>query len=471
MSKDTVQYKTLSPGCFVDVQTLPPDHLENRIIGGDRRRSRPSAGLIVEAETPFPVGGLVLVDLKFPGQSVTYRSQGIVSWVVDNRKTDRPFKMGVLIFGMDKLDANGVSLSIAAPSPIPVDTDPLPGHLASTPSAGAEHPAASPPLDQPLFADTSSEEKTPLPSAEPLHSSPETDAQSTVGDGISVCAADWKITNWLSKPQGVGSGQTDETLFKPQHLFDDVEISQTVFLPPEDTRPNTELSQTAPGAHLTESDFNDLEFHLPEHTEGPHQQGLSLDVSALHSFAREDQEIVVEVDVAEGFDAEGKMIEAFERMHEMYLEGDRDGVARFTRVLTRDLILCEEVRVLLISAEKFELYAAAGWGSGGGSEDQLTRPVTGGVAGFAIQTGTPIRVPNADTDPIFDGALDGLNSFDTANLMAVPIHYHGHTIGVIELRNSPRKGGFVQGEADIVSYIAAAMADYMYTSLPVNKPI
>ncbi len=91
MRKDNVQYKPLSPGCSVEVQALLPEHAENPVIIGARRRAKPSAGLIVESDELFQVGALVSILLEFKGQPFTYRSRGMVSWVVEGSTSERPY--------------------------------------------------------------------------------------------------------------------------------------------------------------------------------------------------------------------------------------------------------------------------------------------------------------------------------------------------------------------------------------------
>ncbi len=105
-----VNYRTVEPNSLIGVRPLSPNPSDQRLIAS-KRRQRPSAGLIVNTFSYFKVGALVEVDLKFPGQDLYYRSKGMVSWVEKTDDPTYPFKLGILVFGMDKLDPDGISVA------------------------------------------------------------------------------------------------------------------------------------------------------------------------------------------------------------------------------------------------------------------------------------------------------------------------------------------------------------------------
>jgi hypothetical protein len=77
-----------------------------------------------------------------------------------------------------------------------------------------------------------------------------------------------------------------------------------------------------------------------------------------------------------------------------------------------------------------------------------------------------VTVSDPENDPRFHAEFDELSGFETKNVVCAPIQYEGRTIGAIELINSPREAGFRQSEANVLSYIAGAVGEYIDTSLP-----
>ncbi|MCP4676464.1 MAG: GAF domain-containing protein [Deltaproteobacteria bacterium] len=416
MHSENVRFKTLSPGCSVDVQAMSAEHAVDRIILRGRRRARPSAGLIVESEYAFQIGALVLLDLKFPGQVYTYRSRGMVSWVVRGDAARHPHKMGVLIFGMDKLDEHGISVSLAAPPPVPRE------------ETVSEPPESLRSEDERSVIPETPPDVSPVEAEKPVSESANT-IESPEADEGEMAAVINAFSETARVEIGSGSDETSVAIKVKEIKVD---------LP---RKPDSDLPTAA-------------------------KQSRSSIPSTIHTFAPDDTEIDVEVGYDHRFDIEGKMIEAFERMHEMYSERDHDGAASFAISLARDLITCETGSCLLISPRKYELYVAASHTDDPSRRALATRPATDGASGVAIRSGAAVRISDPGNDPRFQSELDGCKELPTDNLLVVPIQWNGHAMGTIELRNSPRKNGFVEGEAQLLAYIAQALAEYLHTSLP-----
>ncbi len=493
MPRENVRFKTLSPGCTVEVQPLSSEHAEGQLIMGVRRRSRPSAGLIVESENAFPIGALVLLDLKFPGQLYTYRSRGMVSWVVPGQDPERPNKLGVLVFGMDKLDEHGISVSIAAPPAAPMIDEMDSAHpeeilldkYASVP------PPAKPVVPTPIPF-------PPIPDPEP-HAEPASLLSASVsGELVSLCAADVKIGKWLgtrvsSLPPPPATapfqipkkdiGSADD-LFKNEILdaIDELSDPSLQEVAEEDeppVPPSHEIANDDTVLAISLKDIGPLPEPAPSRltetrrdTSPPVPDSVAPPVrrpsvpTFLQAFDSVPPDAGADVDDVMRFDAEGKMIEAFEHIHRMYMERDHDGAAAFALTLARDLISCDLGACLLISPQKYELYVAALEKPDSVTLNQANRPVNVGVIGNAIRSGVTIRVSDPRRDPNIDQTVDLSDDHDTRSLLAAPVHYEGHTMGALELRNSPRQIGFVEGEAHLLAYIATSLAEYIHTSLP-----
>jgi signal transduction histidine kinase len=117
----------------------------------------------------------------------------------------------------------------------------------------------------------------------------------------------------------------------------------------------------------------------------------------------------------------------------------------------RDLLEAMMVRVRLsLEAEACsvmlvdELTRTLRWevalGKGAGRLDTLSVPIGSGISGLVAETGTPIRIENAQDDPRWQGQhYDAETGLVTRSILCVPIFAHEHIIGVIQVLN--RAGG------------------------------
>lgn len=168
----------------------------------------------------------------------------------------------------------------------------------------------------------------------------------------------------------------------------------------------------------------------------------------------------------EEIDVDDAIVKAFERMQDIYSVRDHDMAALFALELSREFIRCEAGSTMLITPGKYELYVAAAQGDVADKIMGKKLSLTKGIVGFATRAGAVITVSDPDNDPRFHDEFDKLSGFATRNILCAPIQYEGKTIGAIELINSPRKAGFLQTEANVLSYIAGAVGEYIDTSLP-----
>jgi hypothetical protein len=168
----------------------------------------------------------------------------------------------------------------------------------------------------------------------------------------------------------------------------------------------------------------------------------------------------------EGVVLDDLFFQAFERMHEIYSHRDHDKVAEFALGVAREFIKCEAGSTMLITPGKYELYVAAAQGPVAKSLYGKRMSLTKGIVGFATRAGAVVTVSDPENDPRFHDEFDKLTSYRTRNVLCAPIQFEGKTIGAIELLNSPREAGFLQSEANVLSYVAGAVGEYIDTSLP-----
>ncbi len=102
MQETRISYKAVDPRCNINVRELNRHKAARRLITNNKRKVA-SAGLVVPTLADISAGALVEIDLSFPGIPLIYRSRGIVDWM-----DSAAGKMGVLVFGMDKVDPNAV---------------------------------------------------------------------------------------------------------------------------------------------------------------------------------------------------------------------------------------------------------------------------------------------------------------------------------------------------------------------------
>ena len=160
------------------------------------------------------------------------------------------------------------------------------------------------------------------------------------------------------------------------------------------------------------------------------------------------------------------IVRAFERMQDIYSVARHDDAALFALNLAREFIDCEAASAMLITPGKYELYVAAAQGDAASQLMGKRLSLTKGIVGFATRAGAVITVSDPKNDPRFHAEFDQLSGFITRSIVCAPIQYEGKTIGAVELINSPRESGFLQSEANVLSYIAGAVGEYIDTSLP-----
>ncbi len=160
------------------------------------------------------------------------------------------------------------------------------------------------------------------------------------------------------------------------------------------------------------------------------------------------------------------IVRAFERMQDIYAVTQHDDAALFALNLAREFIDCEAASAMLITPGKYELYVAAAQGDASSKLMGKKLSLTKGIVGFATRAGAVITVSDPKNDPRFHAEFDQLSGFVTRSIVCAPVQYEGKTIGAVELINSPRESGFLQSEANVLSYIAGAVGEYIDTSLP-----
>lgn len=119
-----------------------------------------------------------------------------------------------------------------------------------------------------------------------------------------------------------------------------------------------------------------------------------------------------------------------------------------------ELIPCEAWSVLVNdnNAENTLSFAVA-HGPGSESLRNLKVPIGKGIAGWVAKHRKPAIVDNAKEDPRFFANIDESTRFVTRTILCAPLVSRGRTIGVIEMLNGRKQGGFTEQDMELVQVL------------------
>jgi GAF domain-containing protein len=106
-----------------------------------------------------------------------------------------------------------------------------------------------------------------------------------------------------------------------------------------------------------------------------------------------------------------------------------------------ELLECESVGILLLdeAAQNLRFVAATLF------HDQLLDipvPIHGSIAGAAFSSGQPTLVPDVSQDPRYYSVVGKLIGLPARSLLAVPLQFREHKIGVLEAENKTNQKQF-----------------------------
>ncbi len=82
-------------------------------------------------------------------------------------------------------------------------------------------------------------------------------------------------------------------------------------------------------------------------------------------------------------------------------------------------------------------------------------PIEGSIAGAALTSGEPVIVADARTDPRHYKVVDQAVDFETRSLVAVPLQFKSHRIGVLEVENKRDDAEFSPEDVETLTTLAA----------------
>ena len=124
---------------------------------------------------------------------------------------------------------------------------------------------------------------------------------------------------------------------------------------------------------------------------------------------------------------------------------------------TTRLLGAEATSVALYDELRDDLWFAAASGKGSGFVLGKRFSVGQGIAGWAVQQGEPLLVPDVTKDPRFFQNFDQESGFTTRSILCVPLKAKRQIIGLIEVLNK-ENGSFNQEDLRLLSSLAAPAA-------------
>jgi diguanylate cyclase (GGDEF)-like protein len=112
--------------------------------------------------------------------------------------------------------------------------------------------------------------------------------------------------------------------------------------------------------------------------------------------------------------------------------------------------------LLLMDVDKGELYFQIATGKGAEALKDVRIKLGQGLAGWVAQTGEIVVVPDTSKDSRFFAQVDARTKMETRSIVAVPVRFRDHCLGVIELINCVGPDGFSQRDLALLE----ALADY-----------
>jgi NtrC-family two-component system sensor histidine kinase KinB len=121
------------------------------------------------------------------------------------------------------------------------------------------------------------------------------------------------------------------------------------------------------------------------------------------------------------------------------------------------LLGVEAGSIALIDESSGELVFRTATGPKGEKVKDLRLKSGQGIAGWVVQNGRPLVVPDTRSDPRFNGKVDEQTGFVSRAIACVPILLREKTLGVVEVIN-PRRGSFSDHAVQVLEYLTGLAA-------------
>ncbi len=117
--------------------------------------------------------------------------------------------------------------------------------------------------------------------------------------------------------------------------------------------------------------------------------------------------------------------------------------------------------LLLVDEAKQDLYFELAVGKGAQALKDVRIKMGQGIAGWVAQNDEAVIVPDVSKDTRFFSKVDEKTKMETRSIVAVPVRYRDHCLGVIELINCVEREGFMERDLALLE----ALADFAAIAL------
>jgi diguanylate cyclase (GGDEF)-like protein len=117
--------------------------------------------------------------------------------------------------------------------------------------------------------------------------------------------------------------------------------------------------------------------------------------------------------------------------------------------------------LLLVDEVKQDLYFELAVGKGAQALKDVRIKMGQGIAGWVAQNDEAVIVPDVSKDTRFFSKVDEKTKMETRSIVAVPVRYRDHCLGVIELINCVEREGFMERDLALLE----ALADFAAIAL------
>ena len=117
--------------------------------------------------------------------------------------------------------------------------------------------------------------------------------------------------------------------------------------------------------------------------------------------------------------------------------------------------------MLLVDEAKQELYFELAIGKNAHTLKDVRIKMGQGIAGWVAENQQAVIVPDVSQDTRFFGRVDEKTKMETHSIVAVPVRYRDHCLGVIELINCVEREGFIERDLSLLE----ALADFAAIAL------
>jgi signal transduction histidine kinase len=136
-------------------------------------------------------------------------------------------------------------------------------------------------------------------------------------------------------------------------------------------------------------------------------------------------------------------------------ELDLDALLRTISQTTSHLLGAERSTVFLVDRARNELWSRVAEGL---DRQEIRIPLAAGIAGTVANSGTPIRISDAYTDPRFNPDVDKRTGYRTRNILCAPMrNARGQVIGVFQVLNK-RGGDFSALDEQLLASLSSQAA-------------